>query len=979
MLGWPVGAKIGDTLLVAYHQWLTHTGHPRMNDSSSNAVVVRSTDNGQTWSDPIDIKQFGVNSGPTVLGFGNCFGVLNGKVFLATDYGLYRSENEGQTWDLIPDVLTQAETGITTSDSFGPRIIIHPDKGLVIPVAANVNAPYMDVYSSLDEGSTWERERVNLSNTFNPVEPTGIYHDGRLIFLTRNHAIPSQGPSHPAMLVSDEDGWFPMTHQGITNISSYGWPDTTDIDFNPVTERYEAVVTNRRGGVGVHEQNDANEQTVNLWSISTDDLQAGNADQWRFEATLLRLKSGWLGQTAVDIDAAHPGGAVMDVEQGVQHVFVYAGTFGTPTGIYRITRTLDTPTLSAADPPIPADPFAGIVQYTFTGGSATPANVADGVTGSNYTVATGGTSGISSSSHTAYSKRTETTTSEAGAVANGDFHEFTVIPGSEISLNLTSLEFRHNATMAAGGDWTSRLFVRSNVDSYGSNVGTTSIVNSTTDLSGGTDVTLDLSDAAYQGITDPVTFRFYLYHNATTTTNEDYHRLDNVVLNGAVVPGQSILGILALYEMNPASSTGVYPSDVEATGVAASDYTTPIGGVSGISGSSHTAYSKRTETTTSEGGALTGNDYHEFTVTPDSGLSLNLTSLEFKHNATMAAGGDWTSHVFVRTSIDSFESNVGATSAVNSITDLSGGTDVTLDLSDAAYQGITDPVTFRFYFYHDATTTTNEDFHRLDDIVLKGTVVPEFAAVVGRNIFYNGSAFGDAIATDKRALLPGETASFENYTSFDRGINGIVIDLTDATNTSAITPDDFEFSIGPGGDPDSWAPLPHDMLPGGVLGGSLEVLAGAGVDLSDRIVLRLPDGLANIWLKITVKATGNTGLAEDDVFYFANVVGETGNNDSNMLVNAADVIGVRDNGRSQANLAGIDNRFDFDRDGSVDAVDMVTARDNATSPLSELGLLDLSSPTPAPMAATPVPEPSTLVLALSALLAIAVRGRRFRS
>jgi len=353
MLGWPVAAKIGDTLLCVYHQWLTHTGSPRMDADSSEAIVLRSTDHGRSWSGPIDIRQFGVNSGPMVLGFGNCLGVLDDTVFLATNYGFYRSEDEGASWTLIPDVLTQAQTGVNTSDSFGPRMIIHPVKGLVIPVAGSLSTPYMDIYSSQDEGATWQRERITLSNTCNPVEPTGFYHDGRLIFLTRNHTIPLQyhNPvtSHPAMMVADT-GWFPLTSQGITNISSFRWPDTTDLDFNPVTQRYEAVVTNRNGGVGEDEQNEQNEQTVNLWSISKEDLQAGNAGQWRYEATLLRLKSGWLDRTAEDVDAAHPGGSVIDAAQGVQHVFVYCGTFGTPTAIYRITRTLNTPELAAQAP-----------------------------------------------------------------------------------------------------------------------------------------------------------------------------------------------------------------------------------------------------------------------------------------------------------------------------------------------------------------------------------------------------------------------------------------------------------------------------------------------------------------------------------------------------------------------------------------------------------------------------------------------------
>lgn len=346
-LGWPVGIKVGKTLLCAYHQTLRHHGGGgRQNETSSDAVIVRSTDGGKTWSDPIDVRQFGVNEKPMVLAFGNCFGAIGGNVFFATKYGLYRSEDEGKTWALIPDALTQEQTGHKDVGGFGPRMIVHPEKGLVVPVGVR-HAPFLDMYSSKDEGLTWIHERHKVSNAIHPLEPTFIYHDGHLICLSRNHPLPfkwhgqTRAPQRPVMMVSDT-GWFPMKHQEVTNISSYQWPDTPNVDFNPVTKRFEAVVTNRNGGVGKDEKNGKNEQTVNLWSISKEDLYAGRADQWRFEGTLLRLKSGMQRIGPQDVDAAHPGGAVMDEENGVQHIFIYCGRYATPTGIYKITRTLDT-------------------------------------------------------------------------------------------------------------------------------------------------------------------------------------------------------------------------------------------------------------------------------------------------------------------------------------------------------------------------------------------------------------------------------------------------------------------------------------------------------------------------------------------------------------------------------------------------------------------------------------------------------------
>ena len=354
-LGWPVGIKVGQTLLCAYHQTRYHHPHRgglKTDAHSSEAVVVRSTDGGNTWSDPVDIRQFGTNSKAMVLNFGNCFGVLNRKIFLATKYGLYRSEDEGKTWTLLPDALTQEQTGHKYKDNFGPRMIVHPDKGLVVAVGV-ARSPCIDMYSSKDEGATWRHERHQLSNTIHPLEPTALYHDGHFIFLTRNHSLPFKWhhqlkkTQRPAMMVS-ETGWFPMPHQNLTNISSYRWPDTTDVDFNPVTKRFEAVVTNRSGGVGKNEKNEHDEQTVNLWSLSKEDMVAGRADKWRFEATLLRFESGMLNIGRDDIDAAHPGGAVMDEEHGVQHIFIYCGRYSTPAGIYRITRTLNTGKLSNA-------------------------------------------------------------------------------------------------------------------------------------------------------------------------------------------------------------------------------------------------------------------------------------------------------------------------------------------------------------------------------------------------------------------------------------------------------------------------------------------------------------------------------------------------------------------------------------------------------------------------------------------------------
>lgn len=359
-LGWPVGAKVGDTLLCVFYRKFAHHGKPKFNEHSSRGVVVRSTDGGTTWSDPVDLKSVGaIDTKQMSNGFGIAIGVIDRTVVVVTQHGVFRSTDEGKSWELLSEAMTRRQTGVAEDARYaiGPRLIIHPEKGLVLP-AGSRHEPVMQMFCSSDRGETWTREVVDVTPEVHPLEPTGIYHDGQLIFVTRNHPLPFRWgrkmhePSPPGMIVAD-DGWFPAKHIATTNISSFRWPDTTDVDFNPVTKRYEAVVTNRSGGVLGNELNTKHGQTINLWSIAPDDLAQGRADRWRYEATLLRLKTGMFGSGAPtpgpdDVDAAHPGGAVIDAEAGVQHVFIYCGTFATPTGVYRITRTLETDQLRAA-------------------------------------------------------------------------------------------------------------------------------------------------------------------------------------------------------------------------------------------------------------------------------------------------------------------------------------------------------------------------------------------------------------------------------------------------------------------------------------------------------------------------------------------------------------------------------------------------------------------------------------------------------
>ncbi len=226
------------------------------------------------------------------------------------------------------------------------------------------------------------------------------------------------------------------------------------------------------------------------------------------------------------------------------------------------------------------------------------------------------------------------------------------------------------------------------------------------------------------------------------------------------------------------------------------------------------------------------------------------------------------------------------------------------------------------------------------------------SAVVGRHIFYNNSkwdadpanpmgdpaanAYDDnAIAAEnssdphlsKAALLPGQTATFNNYTSYSLGINGIMVDFDHLPGT--VTAADFEFKMGNTTTPDTWLAAPAPL--------SVTVRQVNGID---RVTIIWADNaIQNTWLQVTVKATANTGLAQNDVFYYGNAVGESGDDTTNTLVNSADEMGARLNPSTPFNPAAIDNPYDYNRDGLVNSADQMIPRYNATTPWTMLNLI----------------------------------------
>jgi len=222
------------------------------------------------------------------------------------------------------------------------------------------------------------------------------------------------------------------------------------------------------------------------------------------------------------------------------------------------------------------------------------------------------------------------------------------------------------------------------------------------------------------------------------------------------------------------------------------------------------------------------------------------------------------------------------------------------------------------------------------------------AQVVGRHVFYNDSHFDgddaaanalddDAIAPFKQALFPGGgQATFANYTSYDKGINGLIVDITmladpDGLTTGTIN-DYFTFATGNDHTPGDWdtAPNPTEVA-----------VRNHPTDAGVKRVTLIWDEAVSVkkaWLEVTVLASLPTGLVDEDVFYFGNAIGECGDATAFTFVDGTDFAAARDNTHDADDRAPIDDRFDYNRDSLVDSTDLAIARDNHTNFLTCLTL-----------------------------------------
>ena len=199
-----------------------------------------------------------------------------------------------------------------------------------------------------------------------------------------------------------------------------------------------------------------------------------------------------------------------------------------------------------------------------------------------------------------------------------------------------------------------------------------------------------------------------------------------------------------------------------------------------------------------------------------------------------------------------------------------------------------------------------------------------------------------AIARDK-GFIAGDWAEHtpipQQVTSYDKGINALVIDVLGLPPAGgggeALCAADFEFRAGTGGDSAAWPLAP---APTGV-----GVRRGAGAGGTDRVAITWPDGaIANRWVRVTMKPGANTGLPAPDVFFYGNLVGDTGGAAAFGLgyppvqVDRADVINVRRSFVGDVGAAAAVSPYDHNRDGVVNGADLLLTLRNLRRSLAPI-------------------------------------------
>lgn len=233
---------------------------------------------------------------------------------------------------------------------------------------------------------------------------------------------------------------------------------------------------------------------------------------------------------------------------------------------------------------------------------------------------------------------------------------------------------------------------------------------------------------------------------------------------------------------------------------------------------------------------------------------------------------------------------------------------------------------------HDAfLSVSSEDvFTVFDNLVVEEVVTG--AAVVGSFVNHGGySGAGSSIDSGKSLAQEGNgptLLSYSNLINTARGINGLAFDIQDLGNGANLSSSDFVFQTSPQGafvegsnPPSGWTTAPAPS--------SVTVTPGS----PDRVLVSWADNaIQNQWLRVTVLANANTGLASQQTYYIGHLRGETtGPSGATFTVAFADITPIRSAVGSTVNSDSIE---DIDKNGTVAFGDISAMRNNVGAQLT---------------------------------------------
>jgi hypothetical protein len=201
-------------------------------------------------------------------------------------------------------------------------------------------------------------------------------------------------------------------------------------------------------------------------------------------------------------------------------------------------------------------------------------------------------------------------------------------------------------------------------------------------------------------------------------------------------------------------------------------------------------------------------------------------------------------------------------------------------------------------------------------------------------VYHNSwSGAGSAIDSVKSLHKEGDTPqelTFDNLINTATGINGVGFDIQGLADPGALTEADFEFQVSPQGafsqgdnPPSGWAAAPVPS--------SVTATPGS----PDQVLIVWPDNsIENRWLRVVVKATANTGLAADEVYYLGHLLGETTGAVSGIYTIAfADVTEIR---AGSGQTVDSSSPLDIDKNGTVSFADIAAMRANVSGQLTNI-------------------------------------------